>query len=165
MGTGRNKFNYEGETGAHHWYDGTPRPWEFKRVWHLEPSLTDPETVYAGAEDAAMFRSTDGGQNWQELAGLRGHKSAPQWQPGAGGMCCTRSSWIRRTRSECTLQFRPPEHFAPMTADRPGAHQPGPSFRGHSRSRRGSRPLRPPHRHAPIATRRSVHAKALGCHA
>jgi photosystem II stability/assembly factor-like uncharacterized protein len=73
----------------HHaqWYDGTPHPWEFKRVWHLEPSLTDPDTVYAGVEDAALFRSSDGGQTWQELAGLRGHGSGPKWQPGAGGMC------------------------------------------------------------------------------
>ena len=82
-----NKFSYEGETGTHLWYDGTPRPWEFQRVWHLEPSLTDPDTVYAGVEDAALFRSSDGGHNWEELAGMRGHKSAPQWQPGAGGMC------------------------------------------------------------------------------
>ena len=62
-------------------------PWEFKRVWHLEPSLTDPDTVYAGVEDAALFRSTDGGQNWNELSGLRGHGTGPKWQPGAGGMC------------------------------------------------------------------------------
>jgi photosystem II stability/assembly factor-like uncharacterized protein len=82
-----NKFVYDGVTGTHQWYDGTPRPWEFKRVWHLEPSLTDPDTVYAGVEDAALFKSTDGGQNWHELAGLRGHGSGSQWQPGAGGMC------------------------------------------------------------------------------
>ncbi len=81
-----NKFVYEGNPGTHQWYDGTPHPWEFKRVWHLEPSLTDPDTVYAGVEDAALFRSTDGGQTWQELAGLRGHESGPKWQPGAGGM-------------------------------------------------------------------------------
>jgi photosystem II stability/assembly factor-like uncharacterized protein len=82
-----NKFVYDGVPGTHQWYDGTPHPWEFKRVWHLEPSLTDPDTVYAGIEDAALFRSTDGGQNWQELCGLRGHGSGPKWQPGAGGMC------------------------------------------------------------------------------
>jgi photosystem II stability/assembly factor-like uncharacterized protein len=81
-----NKFEYEGIPGTHQWYDGTPRPWEFKRVWHLEPSLTDPNTVYAGVEDAALFRSNDGGQTWQELAGLRGHGSGASWAPGAGGM-------------------------------------------------------------------------------
>ncbi|HXN57506.1 MAG TPA: exo-alpha-sialidase, partial [Candidatus Angelobacter sp.] len=82
-----NKFAYEGATGNHLWYDGTPRPWEFKRVWHLEPSLTDPDTVYAGVEDAALFRSTDAGQNWEELPSLRQHATAPNWAPGAGGMC------------------------------------------------------------------------------
>jgi photosystem II stability/assembly factor-like uncharacterized protein len=82
-----NKFVYDGVPGTHLWYDGTPRPWEFKRVWHLEPSLTDPDTVYAGVEDAALFRSTDGGETWQELAGLRQHESGPSWAPGAGGMC------------------------------------------------------------------------------
>jgi photosystem II stability/assembly factor-like uncharacterized protein len=81
-----NKFVYEGSPGTHQWYDGTPHPWEFKRVWHLEPSLHDPDTVYAGVEDAALFRSTDGGQTWEELSGLRGHESGPKWQPGAGGM-------------------------------------------------------------------------------
>jgi BNR/Asp-box repeat len=82
-----NKFVYDGVPGTHQWYDGTPHPWEFKRVWHLEPSLTDPDTVYAGVEDAAIFRSTDGGQNWHELSGLRGHGTGPHWQPGGGGLC------------------------------------------------------------------------------
>jgi photosystem II stability/assembly factor-like uncharacterized protein len=82
-----NKFVYDGIPGTHQWYDGTQHPWEFKRVWHLEPSLTDPDTVYAGVEDAALFRTTDGGQSWQELSGLRKHGSGPRWQPGAGGMC------------------------------------------------------------------------------
>ncbi len=82
-----NAFEYDGVPGTHQWYDGTPHPWEFARVWHLEPSLTDPDTVYAGVEDAALFRSTDGGKGWHELASLREHPSAPSWQPGAGGMC------------------------------------------------------------------------------
>ena len=82
-----NKFAYDGVPGTHQWYDGTPHPWEFKRVWHLEASLTDPDVVYAGVEDAAIFKSTDGGTTWGELPGLRGHGSGPRWQPGAGGLC------------------------------------------------------------------------------
>ncbi len=82
-----NEFVYDGVPGTHQWYDGTPHPWEFARVWHLEPSLTDPDTVYAGVEDAALFRSVDGGKTWQELPGLREHGSGSSWQPGAGGLC------------------------------------------------------------------------------
>ncbi len=82
-----NKFVYDGEPGTHLWYDGTPRPWEFTRVWHLEPSPTDPDTVYAGVQDAALFRTTDGGQTWHELPALRRHPSGRYWQPGAVGMC------------------------------------------------------------------------------
>jgi photosystem II stability/assembly factor-like uncharacterized protein len=82
-----NEFAYEGVPGTHQWYDGTQHPWEFKRVWHLEPSLTDPDTVYAGVEDAALFRTVDGGRSWEELSGLRTHPSGARWQPGAGGMC------------------------------------------------------------------------------
>jgi photosystem II stability/assembly factor-like uncharacterized protein len=88
-----NKFDYDtsAATGkpltTHQWYDGTQHPWEFKRVWHLEPSLTDPDEVYAGVEDAALFRTTDGAHTWQEVAGLRGHGTGPMWQPGAGGLC------------------------------------------------------------------------------
>ena len=88
-----NRFTYDSsaETGkpltTHQWYDGTQKPWEFKRVWHLEPSLTDAKTVYAGVEDAAIFRSSDGGESWNEMPGLRGHGTGPDWQPGAGGMC------------------------------------------------------------------------------
>jgi photosystem II stability/assembly factor-like uncharacterized protein len=88
-----NKFVYNtsADGGAplttHQFYDGSQHPWEFKRVWHLEPSLTDPDTVYAGVEDAALFISKDGGKTWDELSGLRGHGTGPQWQPGAGGMC------------------------------------------------------------------------------
>jgi len=82
-----NQFVYDGVPGTHQWYDGTAHPWKFARVWHLEPSLTDPEIIYAGVEDAALFRSSDGAKSWEELSGLRGHGTGPSWQPGAGGMC------------------------------------------------------------------------------
>jgi hypothetical protein len=83
--TESNKFVYEGDPGTHQWYDGSPHAWEFKRVWHLEPSLSDPEMVYAGVEDAAIFQTTDGGKNWRELPGLRNQQGS-KWMPGAGGM-------------------------------------------------------------------------------
>ncbi len=82
-----NEFHYKGTPGTHKWYDNSDHPWEFLRVWHLEPSLKDPETVYAGVEDAALFKSVDGGATWEELSGLREHKTAPTWNPGAGGLC------------------------------------------------------------------------------
>src|SRR6267378_555680 len=82
-----NQFLYDGTPGTHKWYDGSPHPWEFKRVWHLEPSLDNPDKVYAGVEDAALFESKDGGTSWSELSGLRKHDTGPKWQPGAGGMC------------------------------------------------------------------------------
>ncbi|MHB8588346.1 MAG: WD40/YVTN/BNR-like repeat-containing protein [Candidatus Dormibacteraceae bacterium] len=82
-----NQFQYDGATSTHKWYDNTDHPYEFLRVWHLEPSLTDPDTVYAGVEDAAMFRTTDAGKSWEELSGLRNHPTASTWAPGAGGLC------------------------------------------------------------------------------
>ena len=85
-------FRYEtsdsgGDPGTHQYYDGTPKPFSFTRLWHLEPSATDPDTVWAGAEDAALFRTADGGRSWAELPALRRHPTAPAWSPGAGGMC------------------------------------------------------------------------------
>ena len=86
-----NKFVYDGVPGTHQWYDGTPHPWEFKRVWHLEPSLTDPDTVYAGVEDAALFRSTDGGQTWQELPACAATARGRAGSRAPAGCACTRS--------------------------------------------------------------------------
>ena len=81
------EFAYDGVPGTHQWYDGTPHPWEFKRVWHIEPSADDPDKAFAGIEDAALFKTDDGGKTWSEVSGLRKHGSGPRWQPGAGGMC------------------------------------------------------------------------------
>lgn len=84
-----NKFVYD-EKGAplttHQFYDGTQKPWVFKRVWHVEPSPSNPDVAFAGVEDAAIFRTTDAGKSWHEMTGLRGHGTGPQWSPGAGGL-------------------------------------------------------------------------------
>ena len=82
-----NDFAYDGVPGTHEWYDGTPHPWEFNRVWHFEPSPHDADTVFAGVEDAALFKSTDGGLTWAELSALRTHTTGQTWTPGAGGLC------------------------------------------------------------------------------
>ena len=161
-----NKFVYDGVPGTHQWYDGTPHPWEFKRVWHLEPSLTDPDTVYAGVEDAALFRSTDGGQTWQELSGLRGHGSGPRWQPGAGGMCLhtilldpsnPERIFIAISAAGAFRTDDAGKTWRPINRGLQSAVHPRPECRG--------RPLRSPHRHAPVAPGRAVHAEALGRHA
>lgn len=81
-----NELAYRGEAGTHPWYDGTPRPFQFTRIWHVEPSLDDPDTVYAGVEDASLFVSRDGGGTWDEL-GIRHHPSRDRWNPGGGGLC------------------------------------------------------------------------------
>jgi BNR/Asp-box repeat len=151
-----NKFSYEGEPGTHQWYDGTPHPWEFARVWHLEPSLDDPDTVYAGVEDAGLFRSADGGQSWQELPSLRCHPSAPSWQPGAGGMCLHTIILDPRASGRVPLRRR---------GRNVAASEPWPAVRRHTRRRRRGRALRAPARHAPCPAGCAVHAEALGRHA
>ncbi|MCU0486293.1 MAG: hypothetical protein MUC85_09315 [Anaerolineales bacterium] len=100
------KFGYEGDVGTHQSFDGSQQPWKFKRVWQLEPSPTDPDLVYAGVEDAAIFRSSDGGQSWQELPGLRSAKGH-LWQPGAAGLCLHMSPSRRRAPSAQTTGGKP----------------------------------------------------------
>ena len=127
---GGNKFTYAGTPGTHQWYDGTPHPWEFKRVWHLEPSLTDADTVYAGVEDAAIFRSTDGGASWQELPACAGTAPGRSGSPARAACACTPSSSTPATRSACTSPSPRRAPFAPTTAARPGS----PSTRGWCRT-------------------------------
>ena len=164
-----NKFAYDtsAETGkpltTHQWYDGTQHPWEFKRVWHLEPSLSDPNTVYAGVEDAALFRSTDGGENWKELSGLRGHGTGPKWQPGAGGMCL-HTIYARSQQSAAHVDRDLGSGCVPHRRWRQEleADQQRPALAIYSRSQCRSRPLCSPHRHEPQAAGRALHAEALG---
>ena len=148
-----NKFVYDtsAETGkpltTHQWYDGTQHPWEFKRVWHLEPSLTDPDTVYAGVEDAALFRSTDGGKNWHELAGLRGHGTGRKWAPGAGGMGLHTILLDPTNPKRIYIAISAAGAF--RTDDGGKTWKPinrGLESQVHSRPRRRGRPLRPSHR-------------------
>ena len=139
MGGASNKFVYDTspEHGkpltTHQWYDGTQHPWEFKRVWHLEPSLTDPDTVYAGVEDAALFRSTDGGKSWQEFPGLRGHGTYHTGSPAPVGCACTPSFSTPVIPAEFTLPSRLQAPSVRMTAARPGSRSTWPPFDLHPR--------------------------------
>ena len=116
-----NKFEYEGEVGTHQWYDGSLRPWEFKRVWHLEPSLTDPETVYAGVEDASLFRSTDAGQRGRSSQDLDNTVPDRHGSPAQAGCACTQSFSIRASRIASSLPFRRRALFEATTPGRPGS--------------------------------------------
>ena len=132
-----NKFVYDGIPGTHQWYDGTPHPWEFKRVWHLEPSLTDPDTVYAGVEDAALFRSTDGGQNWQRtLRPARPRLRAAAGSRAPAACACTRSCSTRAIPTASSSPSRPPARSAPTTAARPGSRSTAACTRSTSPTRR-----------------------------
>jgi len=53
-------------------------------VWSLATGLDG--TVYAGVEEAGLFKSTDRGETWQHVEGLTNHPSRPTWGPGAGGL-------------------------------------------------------------------------------
>ena len=161
-----NKFAYDGVPGTHQWYDGTQHPWEFKRVWHLEPSLTDPDTVYAGVEDAALFRSTDGGQTWEELPGAARRQGAPLAAGRGRHGPAHHPAGSGRSRADVHRHLGrgrlPDRRRRPDVA----AGQPRPEVALRApRSGCGGRPLRPPHRDASVAPGRAVHAEALGRHA
>ena len=151
--------------GTHQWYDGTPHPWEFERVWHLEPSLDDPDTVWAGVEDAGLFRSRDGGQSWQEMPALRGPTPPRPGSRARAGCACTRSCSTRPRRGGCSPRSRRRARSGPMTTARAGGRSTRACSPRASRPGRRGRALRAPARDAPVPAGRAVHAEALGRHA
>ena len=107
-----NKFAYEGVPGTHKWYDGTPHPWEFKRVWRLEPSLSDPDSVYAGVEDAAYcFIRAMGGGIGRKFPGFASMGYRPNGSRGRACVCI-RSLSIRPIRPESSSPSRRRGRFA-----------------------------------------------------
>jgi len=58
------------------------------RIWQIVPGhASQPNTLYAGVDEAGLFASQDGGETWNELTGLTGHPTRSQWGPGNGGLC------------------------------------------------------------------------------
>ena len=58
------------------------------RLWHIEPGReSEPGILYIGVEPAALFKTEDSGDTWQEVPGLSDHPTRDKWQPGLGGLC------------------------------------------------------------------------------
>jgi len=81
--------------GGRTWSEPDERPLRFPadtdaalaQVWQIQPGGPDePDTLYAGVEPAALFRSDDRGESWSLVRGLWDHPHRPQWQPGGGGL-------------------------------------------------------------------------------
>src|SRR5207302_7779632 len=122
-----NKFVYDSspDTGkpltTHQWYDGTQHPWEFKRVWHLEPSLTDPDTAYAGVEDAGLFRTATAARRGRSSPGCAATARGPSGSRARAACASTPSCSIPPIRNGCTSPSRPRAPSAATTAARRGS--------------------------------------------
>jgi len=86
---------HRSDDGGETWtqVEGTPAyaadsGFELNRVWTVVPGRADePETLYAGVDEAGLFVSRDGGDTWSAMEGLAAHETRPQWFPGNGGLC------------------------------------------------------------------------------
>ena len=67
------------------WPEGGDR--RLTQIWTLARS---GETLYAGVDEAGLFRSGDHGETWQPVDGLNEHPTRPGWQPGLGGLAAHR---------------------------------------------------------------------------
>ncbi len=116
-----NKFVYDGVPGTHQWYDGTQHPWEFKRVWHLEPSLHDPEHVYAGVEDAALFRIEGRRQIVERIVRSPKTRHRPEMATGRRwNVSAYNPPRSDKIDNEYSWRSRPQARSAPMTAEKRG---------------------------------------------
>jgi hypothetical protein len=63
-------------------------PEKLNKVWHILPGReSEPGVLYAGAQPATLFISTDRGESWTLNEGLYDHPQRGSWNPGAGGLC------------------------------------------------------------------------------
>jgi len=82
------------DDGGKNWQQFEARPaypegseWSLKRIWQITGHPTEPNTLFAGVEEAGLFVSHDRGGSWKELDGLTRGRSKATWMPGAGGLC------------------------------------------------------------------------------
>lgn len=61
---------------------------KLNQIWQIVPGhASQPDTLYAGVDEAGLFVSHDRGATWSELSGLTQHPTRPNWFPGNGGLC------------------------------------------------------------------------------
>ncbi len=69
-----------------HFAEGSPLG-SVARLWRIEPGrASEPGRLWCGVDPAALFRSDDGGETWDEVAGLSEHETREQWFAGNGGL-------------------------------------------------------------------------------
>jgi photosystem II stability/assembly factor-like uncharacterized protein len=56
-----------------------------ERAWAIVPSRTETDVVWAGTQPSALFRSVDGGAQFEFVRGLWDHPHRPHWGAGLGG--------------------------------------------------------------------------------
>lgn len=73
--------------------DGRPAypdgsPYKLNRIWQIVAAHpSQPGTLYAGVDEAGLFKSTDNGQTWIEVSALTNDAQRKNWFAGGGGLC------------------------------------------------------------------------------
>lgn len=60
---------------------------KLNQIWTMTAVNGD---LLAGVDEAGLFRSSDGGESWDPVAGLNNHNTRKAWQPGLGGLAAHR---------------------------------------------------------------------------
>ncbi len=64
------------------------KPEQMIKVWNITPGrASEPNVLYAGAQPASLFVSTDRGETWTLNEPLYDHPQRGKFNPGAGGLC------------------------------------------------------------------------------
>ena len=96
---------------THQWYDGTPHPWEFKRVWQPGAFSHRIPMLCTAASRMRRCSAHEDGQQLARATGTEGHGSGSQWATRAEACVSTQSCSIPPTTSACSSRFPPRVHF------------------------------------------------------